>query len=134
MGDRVFLTEAREQVLEGTYDGSDGALRNQKSRLRHSAAIALTELQRVAASEEIENEEVFDPDIVYQLLLSLFSHYEGMVKVGLDTDHERDIYLATERAQLQIERDADNSAIYTTYGGKIEELRDIDPNEETPEK
>lgn len=129
MGDRVFLTEAREQVLEGTYDGSDEALRNQKSRLRHSTAVALAELQKVAASDEIDNEQVFDPEMVYQLLLSLFSHYDGMLRVGLDTDHERQMYIATERAQLQIERDADNSGIYTTYGEKVDELREGESDE-----
>jgi hypothetical protein len=130
MGDRVFLTDAREQVLEGTYDGSNSALRNQKSRLRSSASIALAELRKVAASEEIENEDIFDPEMVYKLLLALFSHNQGLLRVGLDTDHQRQMYIATERAQLQVERDSDRSGIYTAYGGKVEELHNDEGTDE----
>jgi len=71
MSDRVLLTEKREQVLNGEYEGSNDALRNQKSRLRQSARTALDELIQVAASPEIENAEVFEPNEVARLLDAL---------------------------------------------------------------
>lgn len=72
MTDRVFLTEKRRDVLNGEYEGSDAALRNQKSRLKKSANTALDEVIAVAASGAIENdEELFHPDQIYRLLSAL---------------------------------------------------------------
>lgn len=68
MDERVLLTEKREKVLRGDYDGSDSALRNQKSRLRRSADTALGELIHVARSPYIDHTEVFDPEEVGEFL------------------------------------------------------------------
>jgi len=67
----VFLTEKREAVLNGEYDGSDDALRNQKSRLRRSAQTALQELITVAASPEVENADIFEPNDLARLVDAL---------------------------------------------------------------
>jgi len=59
MPDRVLLTEKREQVLNGKYEGSESALRNQKSRLRRSASTALGELTQIAESPYVDlNDEI----------------------------------------------------------------------------
>jgi hypothetical protein len=78
MGDRVILTEKREAVLNGNfpdlsddYDDPDAALRNQKSRLRESSRTALEELIVVAASPEIENADVFEPNTLARLVDAL---------------------------------------------------------------
>lgn len=73
MGNRVLLTEKREKVLTGEYDGSDAALRNQKSRLRESSKTVLDELIQVAESPEIDNRDVFDPDDVFRLLRAIMT-------------------------------------------------------------
>lgn len=73
MSDRVLLNDKRESVLNAEYDGSDAALRNQKSRLRSSSRTALKELIEVAQSHEIDNTEVFDPDDVFRLLRALLT-------------------------------------------------------------
>jgi hypothetical protein len=71
--DRVLLNDKRESVLDGQYDGSDAALRNQKSRLRRSSQTALKELVGVAESNQIDNTEVFDPNEVFRLLRALLA-------------------------------------------------------------
>jgi hypothetical protein len=78
MTDRVFLTEKRRDVLNGEYEGSPDALRNQKSRLRKSARTALEELIAVANSEEIENGEVFHPNDLARLVHALMTPADGL--------------------------------------------------------
>ncbi|MCD2205322.1 hypothetical protein [Halobacterium sp. KA-6] len=95
MTDRVLLTEQRENVLNGEYDGSDAALRNQKSRLRKSSQTALQELTQVAESQHIDHTDVFDPDDVFRLLRALLTpvypdHYADHEDFGGLT-HEKDM-------------------------------------------
>lgn len=107
MTDRVLLTEQRENVLAGEYDGSDAALRNQKSRLRKSSQTALQELTQVAESQHIDHTEVFDPGDVFRLLRALLTpvypdHY---------ADHE-------DRSGLMHEKETTDE--WTAYGSRLQ--------------
>lgn len=81
MADRVMLTDQREKVLNGEYDGSDAALRKQKSRLRQSAQTTLDELTEIAQSPHIDTREVFEPDQIFLLLRAILTpdEYTGPV-------------------------------------------------------
>ena len=88
MESRVLLTRKREKVLKGDYDGSDAALRNQKSRLRQSADTALGELIHVARSPHIDHTRAFDPENVAEFLKLLITPTapEHTTSGGLLTD------------------------------------------------
>jgi len=78
-----MLNEKRESVLRGGYEGSDVALRNQKSRLRQSSRTVLDELLQIARSPHIDNTEVFDPDKMFLLLQALLTPTRDNYKDGL---------------------------------------------------
>jgi hypothetical protein len=108
MSDRVLLTEQRENVLNGEYDGSDAALRNQKSRLRTSSQTALQELTQVAESHELDHTEIFDPDDVFRLLRALLlpksMHFpDGELPGGLVHEHETTDEWEAYRSRLQVQ-------------------------------
>jgi hypothetical protein len=111
MPDRVLLTEKREKVLKGDYDGSDSALRNQKSRLRRSADTALGELTQIARSPHIDQWEAFDPEDVSTFLELLLTPTapEHTTTGGLVTDpaseHESDAPMAEVTDEFQHYRD-----------------------------
>lgn len=67
----TFLTDARRAVLNGEYDGAANVERTHESRIRDRSRSALAELVEVANSTEIENESVFDPEMVRAFLTSL---------------------------------------------------------------
>lgn len=69
----VFLTPERQSVLEGTYEGRANTERTHKSRIRSRARRAIEELIAVAASPEIENSDVFEPDELAQLVATIIS-------------------------------------------------------------
>lgn len=69
----VFLTDERRTVLSGEYDGADSTERAHRSNIRARSRTALDELIEVAASPEIDNSEVFDPDQVFRLLRALLT-------------------------------------------------------------
>lgn len=71
MVEKVFLTEARREVLQGSTDLTGQSLQNQKSRIRVRSRLALEELTEVAESPEIDNTGVFDPDEVFRFLRAL---------------------------------------------------------------
>ena len=77
MVEKVFLTEERQRFLDGGYEGA--AARKHRSRIRNRSQIALKELIEVANSPEIDNEEVFEIDLIYSLIFNLF------LKSGLTT-------------------------------------------------
>jgi hypothetical protein len=115
MPDRVILTEKREELLTGRYDGSDAARRNQKSRLRKSAQTALEELTMIAQSPHIDHSEVFDPDDVFQLLRALLAPDQEHLEAGDLTNDDfthivtRDKYTDefaaySDRLQLQMSK------------------------------
>jgi hypothetical protein len=69
--DRGILTDKRRDVLKGEYNGSDVALRNQKSRIRKSAKAAIADLQLIARSDEIESAGTFEPNEMARLVNAL---------------------------------------------------------------
>ena len=107
MSDRVLLTEQRENVLNGEYDGSDAALRNQKSRLRTSSQTALQELTQVAESQHIDQTDVFDPDDVFRLLRALLlpkpPHFEDADWQGVMAENETTDEWDAYRSRLQVQ-------------------------------
>lgn len=68
MVQNIFLTDHRRNVLNGDHDLTDNSLANEKSRIRHRARMAISELQEVAQSSEIENSSVFDPKALAYLI------------------------------------------------------------------
>jgi len=125
MADRVLLTEKREQVLSGEYDGSDTALRNQKSRLRDSARTALAELVQVAASPEIDNADVFEPNEVARLLDALMVPNGTTITPRWNFDGNPDEYRDTYRYQLALHGRLDHAL--DGYGEMLH--RDFAPGE-----
>jgi len=71
MSNRVLLTEQREKLIAGDYDGSDEATRAQHWRLNQSIKTVLDELTTIANSEEVENVDAFDAGDVRSLLTAL---------------------------------------------------------------
>jgi hypothetical protein len=105
----AVLTEKQRQVLEGEYDGSDGAKRTHRHRIHNRTAHALEELQLVAYSPQIDNTEAFDPEAIYGLLQALFfphsSRYEDpngeLTHDDLTDrykDYTNDLYVEIDRA------------------------------------
>jgi hypothetical protein len=97
---------------------------------------------RVAYSPVIDNEDVFDPDEIRYLLSILFTGPTGLIEDDDDrtrpsTDYQNRMYIATERAQLNVERAIeDPSEIYRLYGEKAQALREfhgIEEDENTDE-
>lgn len=91
MSDRGFLTDKNRDVLFGRYDGSEGAKRNQESRIRSRAAAALNDLVAVADSGVIDNADTFDPDQVYALLVSLAIDRDTFGSGDPDDPHHKEI-------------------------------------------
>ena len=75
---KVFLTEARREVLADEFEGEDSTRGSHKSRIRTRARMALNELIEVAESDEIANEDVFDPRLIRRLLFAVFGDYEAI--------------------------------------------------------
>lgn len=71
--DNIFLTENRRDVLNGESDWSVQSVRNERSRIKNLARLALAELIEVAESPEIDNADVFEPDDVARLVDSLMA-------------------------------------------------------------
>lgn len=71
--EKVFLTDERRAVLEGSYDGSVNTERTHKSRIRKKTQLALRELIEVAQSPVIDNSEVFDAGLIEQLITGLYT-------------------------------------------------------------
>lgn len=69
--ENLFLTEARRAVLDGTTDREGNSLAVEKSRIRERARLAVEELIAVAASPEIENSDVFEPNDLARLIDAL---------------------------------------------------------------
>jgi hypothetical protein len=108
MGQRVLLTEEREDVLNGEYEGSDAALRNQKSRLRVSSRTALDELAEVVASPHIDQTEIFDPEDVEEFVRALLRpkwkyHYEEEDPSGLLHEKEKSDEFELFRSRVLLE-------------------------------
>lgn len=125
MTDRVLLNDKRKAVLNGEYTGSDAALRNQKSRLRESARTALAELVQVAASPEIDNAEVFEPNEVAHLLDALMVPDGASLTPRWNFDGDPSEYRDTYRYQLALHGRLDHAL--DGYGEMLH--RDYKPGE-----
>jgi hypothetical protein len=108
MTERVILTEQRERLLSGKYEGSDTAERAQRHRLKNSTKVAIDELIQIAESPVLDNSDVFDPDDVFRLLRALYTpsqdHLEeesGLIDHG-DATPEYRAY--TDRLYVQIDK------------------------------
>jgi hypothetical protein len=136
MSKRVLMTDAREEVLDGSYTGKETALRNQKSRLRASSRTALEELIQVAESRQIDNTEIFTPEQIYRLLDTLLTGQGGVIGDDIDPEkrafspsYRTELYAAVARAQVQAERRAEGSEVYALLGDRAETLRDDESEE-----
>lgn len=92
----AFLTDERRAVLAGEYDGSETVERTHKSRIRQRARTAISELIKVAQSEEIDNADVFDPDDLARLVDALMVPADGLTPRWTfdgDPDEFREEYL-----------------------------------------
>lgn len=94
--DNIFLTENRRDVLAGTSDWSTQSVRNERSRIKRHARLALAELIEVAESPEIDNADIFDPDQVANLIDAMIApeHEPITPRWNFDgtTDEFRDEY------------------------------------------
>lgn len=73
-----ILTERRREVLEGDYTGNESTRESHRSNIRASSKEGLAELIAVAESEEIDNEDVFEPEVVEQLLRAIIGPREDI--------------------------------------------------------
>jgi len=101
MSDRVFLTDQRRDVLKGQYEGSDTALRTQKSRLRQASSTVLDELIAVADSGEIDNADTFDSEQVYHLLVALAIDRDTFASGDPDDPHHKQVDEEFKREVLE---------------------------------
>lgn len=127
MTDRVFLTEKREQLLNGEYEGSPENLRAAKYRLRKSCRTALRELIAVAESEEIESADVFEPNDLARLIDYLMVPSGGLTpRWNYDGDPEefREEYLYQIQLHSRLNHALDG------YGKMLH--RDYPPGEHPP--
>ena len=91
MTDRGFLTEKNRDVLFGRYEGTENARRNQKSRIRSKAAASLNDLVAVADVGTIDNDDVFDPDQIYALLVALTTDRDTFGSDDPGDQHQKEI-------------------------------------------
>lgn len=137
MVDNVFLTDARRAALE-SYDPDDSGHRAHKSRTTARAKTAFDELLWVAQSPVIDHSEVFPPEKVHALLVTLLAgsggfggDYEPTRQIDAWTPDPEDRnawYTAISRAMMSIERDADRSDLYEMLGERAAATRD-EPDE-----
>lgn len=103
----VFLTETRQKVLRGDYDGEENTERTHKSRIRARAQKAIDELDEVAMSPEIENEDVFDPERVAFLLLHIMRGTGGLNAYIPPKEYHDAMYVEVDQVLRELTRDVD---------------------------
>jgi hypothetical protein len=116
MPENVFLTDARRDALEN-YDPADSGHRGHKSRTTTRARMAFDELLWVAQSPVIDHREVFPPEKVRALLVTLLAGSGGLVHDREPTQQteawqpdreDRDAWFtAISRALINVEANAD---------------------------
>lgn len=88
----TFLTDKRRDVLLGRYDGTEATKRSHKSKIKTRTKTALNEIIAVADAGTIENDdEIFDPDQVYALLVSLTTDRDTFGTDDPDDPHQKEI-------------------------------------------
>lgn len=134
MVDKVFLTDARRDALNH-YDKSNSNHRTHKSRVAERASVALDELLWVAQSPVIDHREVFPPEKVRALLVTLLAGSGGVKRDNPtdhadawtpDTDDRNAWYTAINRALMHVERDADTTDLYEMLGERAAASRTPD--------
>jgi hypothetical protein len=100
--EKIFLTENRRDVLNSESDWSTQAIRNERSRIKNLARIALTELIEVAESSEIENADIFEPDDVARLIDSLMAPEGTAITPRWTYDGDADEYRDEYAYQLAL--------------------------------
>ena len=88
----TFLTDERQAVLNGEYDGAANVERTHKARIKARSQSALDELIEVAKSPEVSNGEIFDPKKLRTLLTEIV--WPGGL-VNPDYQHVSDAYRKT---------------------------------------
>lgn len=97
MTDHVFLTDTRKEVLKN-YDSSDSNHRAHKSRIKNDARTALLELLALAATEEIDNSDIFEPKQVRALIQTLLTGPGGLDPNEPDTEYTNSLYVELDQA------------------------------------
>ena len=103
MVEKVFLTPERRSVLEGRRDHSSGSTSTHKVRIRRRAKRALEELIEVAESDEIDKEDVFNPDQIRRLLIALFGDHRD-IQPYYEAWEESDEALSEYKNKYEYER------------------------------
>lgn len=123
--DNIFLTETRRDVLAGKAELKESSLTNEKSRIRTRARAAVEELTEVAQSEEIENDGVFDPQSLGNLLFWILndpSHFDQlgglMAGPGEEIDAPEEAVARHDEALAEYRR-----AVYTEVDGPLRSVR-----------
>jgi len=114
--EQVFLTDARRTALEN-YNKENSNHRTHKSRTTARAKAAFEELLWVAQSPVIDHREVFPPEKVRTLLVTLlaggggfsgdYEPTEWMDAWKPDPDDRNAWYTAISRALINVEQGAD---------------------------
>lgn len=103
----VFLTETRQEVLRGDYDGDQNVERTHKSRIRTRARKAIEELNEVAMSPAIDNEDVFDPEKVSFLLLHIMRGTGGLNSYIPPKEYHDSVYFEVNQMLRELTREID---------------------------
>jgi hypothetical protein len=72
----TILTDTHRKVLEGTYDGNESTEQSHRSNIRTRTKEGLRELIEIAESDEIDNKDVFEPELIERLLRAMMGPRE----------------------------------------------------------
>jgi hypothetical protein len=67
----AILTDKRRQVLRGKHKAENSTIRSHKSKIRQAGRDGIQDLIEIAESDEIDNEDVFDPEAIDRLLRAI---------------------------------------------------------------
>lgn len=125
MVDNIFLTDSRRDVLNGVDELTDQSRYNAKSRIRQRARMALQELIEVAASPEIDNADVLEPNVLARLLDAAMVPQGTTITPRWNFDGDPAEYRDTYRYQLALHGRLDHAL--DGYGDLLH--RDYAPGE-----
>jgi hypothetical protein len=125
MAENAFLTERRREFLDGDYNLNLSKDRHLKHSLKESTEMALKELIEVAASPEIENSEVFEPNDLARLVDALMVPNGTTLTPRWNFDGDPAEYRDTYRYQLALHGRLDHAL--DGYGEMLH--RDYGPDE-----
>nr|WP_011225234.1 hypothetical protein [Haloarcula sp. AS7094]AAS13419.1 unknown [Haloarcula sp. AS7094] len=102
MVENIFLTDSRRDVLNGVDELTGQSRYNAKSRIRQRARMALQELIEFAASPEINNADIFEPNEIARLLDALMFQTEPPSRPRWNFEGDPVEYRDTYRYQLAL--------------------------------